>query len=258
MAVPGQASSADVLKLATTTSLENSGLLDHLVPIFEAETKIKIHIIPVGTGRALTLARGGDVDLLWVHSPKDEMEFVQQGYGIKRTEVMYNYFMLVGPFGGKKIFKNARDITAVLDTIQQKQYLFISRGDLSGTHKKEMILWEKLNSPIKKTKKWYLETGMGMGKTLIMAYEKNAYTLSDEGTFLNFKHKFKNFGQVFFGKKEMHNLYSLIIVNPAKIPQVKVNQALTFRQWIIGKKAQSLIKNYTKKGKRCFFPLHMK
>jgi tungstate transport system substrate-binding protein len=240
---------ANVLKIATTTSIENSGLLVKLIDPFEKKYKTKILTIPVGTGRAIQLAKNGDVDLIIVHSPEDELKFVKDGFGIKRKEFMYNYFILVG-------FKNAKeekDIFSAFAFIKNNKKAFISRGDSSGTHKRELSIWKKINYEPKIEKdKWYLETGQGMAMTLLIAFEKKAYTLTDIATFLFLKNKIDL--KIVVNQSEiLYNSYSAIMVNPEKHSHINYKDAKIFINWLTGKEGQGIIKNYKINNAQVFY-----
>ena len=205
------------LRLITTTSTENSGLTDYLITEFTNDTGINVHLVAVGTGKALAIARNGDADVILVHSKPDEQAFVEQGYGVERVSIMYNDFILVGP----KVFKDIDSMTGVLKSIEAGEQLFVSRGDDSGTHKKELQLWQ--TSGVTTQGNWYRESGQGMGKTLQIASELDAYTLTDRGTWLA-----QNSNQplrlqiVFEGDEQLYNPYSVIAVSPIKFPHVNV------------------------------------
>ena len=237
------------LRLVTTTSTENSGLADYLITEFTNDTGINVHIVAVGTGKALAIARNGDADVILVHSKPDELEFVEQSYGVERISVMYNDFILVGP----KAISEDNSITDVLKSIESSESLFISRGDESGTHKKESQLWRVAN--INTQSNWYRESGQGMGKTLQIASELDAYTLTDRGTWLA-----QNSNQplrlqiVFEGDKELFNPYSVIGVNPIKFPHINVDAANQLIDWLISEKGQRLINEFEVDGQQLFFP----
>jgi len=239
----------DILRLVTTTSTDNSGLTDFLVKEFNRDTGINVHVVAVGTGKALAIARNGDADVILVHSKPDELEFVDQGNGIERISVMYNDFILVGP--GE--IGETRSITEVMRVIADKDQLFISRGDDSGTHKKELQLWQAAG--VKQQDNWYRESGQGMGKTLQIASELNAYTLTDRGTWLA-----QNANQplqlqiVFEGDDDLFNPYSLIAVNPEKFIHVNYDAANQFIDWMTSVKGQQLIAGFEVEGQQLFFP----
>lgn len=243
------AGAADMLRLVTTTSTDNSGLTDYLVSAFKSTSGINVHVVAVGTGKALAIARNGDADVILVHSKPDELEFIEQGYGVERIGVMYNDFILVGP----KAISEASSIADVFETIAARELLFISRGDDSGTHKKELALWE--SAAVASKGVWYRESGQGMGKTLQIASELDAYTLTDRGTWLA-----QNANQrlrleiVFEGDENLFNPYSLIAVNPARFPHVNADAANQFIDWITSEQGQRLIAEFDVEGQQLFFP----
>ena len=240
---------AESLRLVTTTSTDNSGLTDYLVSEFTRETDINVHIVAVGTGKALAIARNGDADVILVHSRPDEIDFVDQGYGIERTSVMYNDFILVG----SKQFGETESINDVLQIIADKELLFISRGDDSGTHKKELQLWQAAG--IKPDGHWYRESGQGMGKTLQIASELDAYTLTDRGTWLaQNANQLLRLRIVFEGDEQLFNPYSVIAVNPDKFKHLNNKTAIRFIEWLTSEKGQRLIAEFEVDGQPLFFP----
>ncbi|MBI4656447.1 MAG: substrate-binding domain-containing protein [Elusimicrobia bacterium] len=239
------------LKLATTTSIDNSGLLNVLLPPFEKMFNIKVDVIAVGTGQALKIAERGDVDVVLVHAPDAELEFVSAGFGIERHTIAWNDFIIIGPANDPAQIKGKNTIKA-FQNIAQKKVTFISRGDESGTHKKEVNLWK--NAGITPAGRWYLETGQGMGQTLIIADEKNGYCLTDRGTYLFMRQKIK---LVIFceGDKELYNPYSVIAVNPYKHPHTNYVLAMALIGWLTSPHGQKIIANYKKDGKTLFHPI---
>ncbi len=266
----------ETIKMSTTTSTQDSGLLDYLLPKFTADTGITVQVIAKGTGAALRDGMDGNVDVVFVHDPAREVAFVEEGYGTKRFEVMHNDFVLVGPASDPAGIKGLTKIDDALQTIASKKAPFISRGDDSGTHAKELALWKKAGVPLEKTTQnimkggkpaevvfeapkgaWYMSIGQGMGKTLMMAEEKKAYTLADRGTFVQQK----------FGKKPpttleiisendgpLLNPYGVIPVNPKKFPHVQFDAAEKFAEWLVSEAGQKHIAAYTLQGKQLFFP----
>jgi len=238
--------------LATTTSTYDSGLLDYLLPFFEEDTGIEVKVVPVGTGQALELGRRGDADVLLVHSPPDEKRFVSQGYGVERRCVMYNDFVILGaredPAGIKGL--SAAD---ALRKIAGSGSAFLSRGDGSGTHKKELSLWSMTG--IKPTGEWYIETGTGMGQTLLAASERPAYTLSDRATFLSMKERL-DLEILVSGDPLLLNPYSIIAVSPRRNPEVNYAGAEALIEWMMSDKGQRLIGSYTRGSEQLFTPLH--
>jgi len=248
---PFSLTGAERIKMATTTSLDNSGFLDYLLPRFAKESGIKIDVIAVGTGKALKLGENGDVDLVFVHAPKAEAEFVRKGFGVQRTTVMYNYFLIVGPPRDPARIQG-KDAIESFRRIYQGRYTFVSRGDESGTHKKEKELWKMAG--LQPGGSWYLEAGQGMAATLQIADEKRGYTLVDTSTFLALQNKL-NLVPLCRDKKRLLNLYSVIAVNPQKYPRVKYEAAMKFIEWISSRKGKRLIREFTTQGKRTFYPM---
>lgn len=238
--------------LATTTSTQDTGLLDTLVPAFEKKYGVSVKVVSVGTGAALEMGRRGDADVLLVHSRKSEDEFVAQGYGVNRKDVMYNFFLLVGPKNDPANVASKKDAVSAMAAIANSGSTFVSRGDDSGTHKKEKTLWDIAN--IKpQGQKWYMEVGQGMADTLMMANEKGAYTLVDSGTWYTFSDKV-NMKIVLQGDKALFNPYGVIAVNPAKYPNIHYNTAMAFVEYITSEEGQTIIKNYKKDGYLLFVP----
>ncbi len=239
----------DVLRLVTTTSTENSGLTDFLVKEFDAETGIEVHTVAVGTGKALAIARNGDADVILVHSKPDEQKFVEQGYGLQRFDVMHNDFIIVGPTA----FSETWSIQDVLIQIKTTESLFLSRGDDSGTHKKERALWQQVGIDPKGS--WYRESGQGMGKTLQIASELQAYALTDRGTWLAQNANQKLDLQIIYqGDESLFNPYGIIAVNPKKFPHVNIDAANQLIDWLLSATGQSLISEFTVAGQQLFFP----
>ena len=240
---------AENLRLVTTTSTDNSGLIDYLITEFTEETGINVHIVAVGTGKALAIARNGDADIILVHSKPDELDFVAQGYGVERINVMYNDFILVGPTA----IREADSITPVLKAIAASEDLFISRGDDSGTHKKELQLWR--TAGIVPHGSWYRESGQGMGKTLQIASELDAYTLTDRGTWLaQNANQLLRLQIIFEGDEKLFNPYSVIAVNPEKFKYTNFDAANQFIEWLTSAKGQDLIADFEVDGQPLFFP----
>ncbi len=238
--------------LATTTSTYDSGLLDYLFPIFEEKYGIEVKVIPVGTGQAIELGRRGDVDVILVHSPKDEERFVSDGFGVERHCVMYNDFVILGPGEDPAGVKGYTAVDA-LKKIADTDSIFISRGDGSGTHKKELALWEMTG--VEDMGSWYVETGTGMGQTLLVASEKGGYTLADRGTHTSMKDRLDLFILI-SGDRLLLNPYGIIAVNPQKNPRVNHAGAEKLIQWITSNEGQALIGGFTKNGEQLFTPLY--
>jgi len=244
---------APTLTLATTTSTQDSGLLDVLVPRFRERTGIEVKVVAVGTGQALELGRRGDADVLLVHDPAAERRFVEEGFGVDRRPVMYNDFVLVGPPADPAGVKGLASITEAFTRIAQKEVPFVSRGDESGTHVKEKAVWKKAN--VEPKGGWYVRAGAGMGQVLRMASEKRAYTLSDRGTFLALRGGLE-LAVLAEGDPLLVNQYSVIRVNPEKHPHVRQEAAQRFADFLLGPEAQRLIAEFGKDryGEPLFFP----
>ncbi len=247
-----------VLRLATTTSTDNTGLLDYLAPLFEKQTGIKLQWVAVGTGKALKLGQNCDVDLLLVHAPPAEKAFIAKGYGLERRPIMYNDFVLVGPPADPAGIRGLPVIEA-FRRLAAKGARFVSRGDNSGTHQKELSLWQAAGiAPAQLERKpWYLQTGQGMMITLLIAAEKRAYTLTDRGTFLKFKanHKLaQRLAILVEGDPALRNQYSVILVNPARCPNVKAKQARLFVEWLTSPEIQRKIGEFKLFGQPLFIP----
>jgi tungstate transport system substrate-binding protein len=241
-------SKADI-KLATTTSTENSGLLDYMLPEFENRTDIGVDVIAVGTGAALNLGRNGDVDVVMVHAKEAEMEFVEEGFGVNREDIMYNDFVILGPVDDPAGIQGQGKAVEAFKTIAGKEATFISRGDDSGTHKKEKQIWEKAG--IEPSGDWYQEAGRGMGDVITMADQQQAYTLADRGTFLSMMDKI-SITILHHNDEMLFNPYGIIAVNPEKYPHVKYEEAMSLIEWFISEEAENLIKSYTVKGQQLF------
>lgn len=240
----------ETLRLAITTTTENSGLMSLLNPVFEKEYRVKINTITAGSGQALRLGQQGDVDVLLTHAPEDEKQFVKAGYGLKRYPVMHNDFVLLGPPDDPANTKKADSIYAAFHNIYITGSPFISRADDSGTHQKELVLW---NDAIALTGQgWYVEAGVGMGSVLLLANEKQAYTLSDRGTFLAFKDKL-NLSIQYQGDAILHNPYHAIAVNPKLHSHVNNVLAEKYINFLTGEKAQKIINDYELSGEQLFF-----
>lgn len=240
-AVKGEASGdGGRLILSTTTSTENSGLLGHILPVFEEETGIKVDVVAVGTGEALQMGKDGDADILLVHAKESEEEFVAEGHGLERHDVMYNDFILVGPEDDPLDLKEnfPEDILGGLKSIAEKEATFISRGDDSGTHKRELAIWEE--AEIEPEGEWYYSAGAGMGDVLTMANEKQAYTLTDRGTYLSMKDTL-DLEIIIEGDDRLFNQYGIIPVNPGKSEHINVEGAKKLMDWFLSEGTQELI-----------------
>lgn len=242
------------LILATTTSTDNSGLLDQLIPAFEKGTNIRVDVVAVGTGKALELGRNGDADILLVHAKPVELEFIDNGYGVNRREVMYNDFIILGPNSDPANIRGNSDVLAVFKKIAATKGTFISRGDDSGTNKKELSIWEEAG--IEPQGSWYQETGQGMGASLTIANEKQAYILTDRGTYLSYKDKL-DLEILSEGDPLFFNLYGVMAVNPELHDGINYDGAMEFIEFIMSKKGQEIIRDFTVSGERLFNPLNL-
>ena len=244
----------DFITLASTTSTQNSGLFDYLLPLFREQTGIDVRVIAVGTGQALKLAEKGDADVILVHDKLAELKFVKQGYGIDRREVMYNDFIIVGPENDPAGVRGLQDAVQALARIAQAQAPFISRADDSGTHRQELRLWvEARVDPKTYSGKWYKEVGAGMGATLNTAAGIDAYTLSDRATWMTFKNR-GNLVLLVEGDKKLFNQYAVILVNLAIHPHVKTGLARQFSDWLVSSAGQQIIGAYQIEGQILFYP----
>lgn len=240
-----------ILRLATTTSTVNSGLMDFLLPEFTKETAIEVRTIAVGTGKALRLGREGDVDIVLVHARNDEQAFIDAGFGVERFDVMYNDFVLVGPPDDPAQISSSQSITEVLEKIRDTKSPFISRGDDSGTHKKELSLWQKTGfSP---QGDWYKSVGQGMGKVIQIANELGAYTITDRGTWLAYQAR-SNLALLYKGDPHLINPYGIMAVNPMRQTHVNFKGAERLISWITSIQGQRLIGEFTVKGEQLFIP----
>ncbi|MFK7794290.1 MAG: substrate-binding domain-containing protein [Gammaproteobacteria bacterium] len=239
--------------LQSTTSTKNSGLYDYLIPKFKQDTGIDVRVVAVGTGQALRNARNGDADVLIVHAKSREEEFVAEGYGLKRHELMYNDFVVVGPESDPANVLQANNVKQALQSISQTQSIFVSRGDDSGTHIKELSLWTLASvDAVKDSGTWYREAGAGMGATLNTTVSMNGYTITDRATWISFGNK-QNHVLVLEGDPPLHNQYSVIAVNPAKHSHAKVTLTQTFIDWLLSDQGQTHIADYRVHGEQLFF-----
>jgi tungstate transport system substrate-binding protein len=239
--------------VASTTSTQDSGLFGYLLPIFKTKTGIEVKVIAQGTGQALDTARRGDADVVFVHAKAQEEKFLAEGFGVKRFDVMYNDFVLIGPNSDPAGVKG-KDIETALKTIEAKGAPFVSRGDRSGTHSAELALWKQAGIDIAARKgPWYREIGQGMGAALNTAQAMNAYVLSDRGTWISFKNRGDLAIQV-EGDKRLFNQYGVMLVNPEKHPSVKKQLGQSFVDWLISPEGQSAIAGYKIGGQQLFFP----
>jgi len=253
-AVATVARAGDVIILQSTTSTQNSGLLDHLLPMFEKRTGVKVKVVAVGTGQALKNARNGDGDVLLVHARDAELKFVKDGWGVDRRDVMYNDFVIVCPKADPAGIRGMRDAGAALKKIAMKKVPFASRGDDSGTNRKELELWKAAGvDPTKESGGWYRETGSGMGATLNVAAGMGACTLTDRGTWIAFRNK-GDLEVMVEGDPALFNQYGVILVNPKIHPHVKEKAARAFMDWLTGPEGQKAIADYRVNGQQLFFP----
>lgn len=242
---------ANVLRISTTTSTENSGLLAVLHPIFEEKYNVSLEVIAVGTGKALKMGGQGDVDVVLAHAPAAELKYVASGNFIDRLAVMHNDFVMVGPRNDPAGIGSSKNIEEALRAIAQTKAVFISRGDDSGTHKKEKALWE--NAGIKPVGDWYVDVGQGMGAVLNIANEKQAYTLTDRGTQIAFADKL-DLIVVFEGDASLFNPYHVMAVNPAKHKQARYDWAKKYIAFVTGPEGQEIIRGFRKGGQQLFHP----
>ncbi len=248
------AESETFIVLQSTTSTQNSGLLDEILPQFTDTTGINVRVVAVGTGQALKNAANGDGDVVLVHARAAEDKFVADGFGVNRRDVMFNDFVLVGPAADPARIVGERDAGDALAKIAASESLFVSRGDDSGTHKKEQLLWQSADvDPSVASGTWYRETGSGMGATLNTAVGMGAYALTDRGTWISFRNK-GDFEIVVEGDRRLNNPYGVILVNPEKHPHVKAAAGRAFMDWLTGPEGQAAIAAFTVDGQQLFFP----
>ena len=240
--------------VASTTSTQDSGLFGHILPLFKAKTGIDVKVVAQGTGQALDTGRRGDADVVFVHAKPQEEKFVAEGFGVKRFDVMYNDFVVIGPKSDPAGIKGGKDALAAFKAIYDKGAPFVSRGDKSGTHAAELALWKAAGlDPAAAKPAWYREIGQGMGAALNTAGAMGAYVLSDRGTWLSFKNR-GDLEVVVEGDKRLFNQYGVILVNPEKHPHVKKELGQQFIDWVTSAEGQSAIKSYTINGQQLFFP----
>ena len=250
---PAQAQEKSIV-VASTTSTQDSGLFGHILPLFKAKTGIDVKVVAQGTGQALDTGKRGDADVVFVHAKPQEEKFVAEGFGVKRFDVMYNDFVVIGPKSDPAGIKGGKDALAAFKAIYDKGAPFVSRGDKSGTHAAELALWKATGlDPAGSKPSWYREIGQGMGAALNTAGAMRAYVLSDRGTWLSFKNR-GDLEIVVEGDKRLFNQYGIILVNPQKHPHVKKELGQQFIDWVISKEGQDAIKAYTINGQQLFFP----
>ena len=248
LSVPAQARD---IRLSTTTSTENSGLLKVILPVFEKQHGVKVHVISVGTGKALELGKNGDVDVVLVHARAAEDKFVADGHGVNRRDVMYNDFILVGALEDPLGLRGSRDVVAAFRKLGEGQTKFISRGDNSGTDQMEKSYWKEAGVAPKGA--WFVSAGLGMGEVLTMAGEMKAYTLSDRATYGAYRAK-TGLDILVQGDTKMFNPYGIIAVSPKKYPDINHDGAMKLIDWIVSKEGQELIAGFKVNGEQLFFP----
>lgn len=238
----------------STTSTANSGLYDYLLPGFETETGIKVNVVAVGTGQAIKNAANCDADVLLVHAKPAELQFVAAGGGVKRTDLMYNDFVIVGPVSDPAGVGGMNDVQGALKQIAEKGALFASRGDDSGTHKKERLLWADAGvNPTSASGDWYRETGSGMGATLNTGIGLGAYVMTDRATWISFANK-QDYKIQVEGDEDLFNQYGVILINPEKCPNVNAKAGQAFIDWLLSEEGQTAIGGYKVDGQQLFFP----
>mgnify|MGYP003949963279 FL=1 len=243
-----------VIVVQSTTSTANSGLYDAILPQFEKQTGIRVNVVAVGTGQAIKNATRGDGDVLLVHAKAAEEKFVADGWGVDRFDLMYNDFIFVGPDNDPAGLSDATSAVDALIRISSGRALFASRGDDSGTHQKERLLWTSAGiDPTTSSGDWYRETGSGMGATLNVAVGMNAYAMTDRATWMSFGNKL-GFKIVFDNDQQLFNQYGIILVNPSRHPHVNAKDGQIFINWMLGEKGQMAIANFTLDGQQLFFP----
>ncbi len=242
------------ITVASTTSTEQSGLFKHLLPIFERKTGIQVRVVAVGTGQALDIGRRGDADVVLVHAKPLEEKFMAEGQGVKRYDVMYNDFVLIGPKADPAHVAGTKDVATAFRKIKEASAPFVSRGDRSGTHFAELEIWKLAGIDIAREKgPWYRDTGQGMGPALNTAAGMNAYILADRGTWLSFKNR-GELTIVVEGDKRLYNQYGVMLVNPARHPSVKKEMGQAFVDWLISAEGQQAVADYKINGEQLFFP----
>jgi len=254
LAVPAASAHDNTIVVASTTSTEDSGLFEYLLPIYKQKTGVTVKVVSQGTGQALNTGRAGDADVVFVHAKSAEEKFLAEGQGVKRYPVMYNDFVLIGPKSDPAGVKGMKDVGKAFTTIKDKQASFISRGDKSGTHDAELALWTASGIDIEKDKgAGYRSIGQGMGAALNTAGASDSYVLSDRGTWIHFKNK-GDLQILVEGDKRMFNQYGVMLVNPAKHPTVKKELGQQFIDYLISPEGQKGIANYKINGEQLFYP----
>jgi len=247
------ASAETSIVVASTTSTQDSGLFSHLLPVVQARTGIIAKVVAQGTGQALETARRGDADVVFVHDPEAEAKFVAEGHGVERRLVMYNDFVIIGPKDDPAGIRG-KDVLGALQAIRARGQVFVSRGDRSGTHQAELRLWKAAGIEIDPaTERWYRAVGQGMGPALNIAVASNAYVMADRATWISFRNK-ADHAVLVEGDARLFNQYSLILVNPAQHPDVRVQPARRFIEFLLSAEGQALIASYRVEGQQLFFP----
>ena len=242
------------ITVASTTSTEQSGLFGYLLPRFTESTGIGVKVVAVGTGQALDIGRRGDADVVFVHDKVAEEKFLAEGFGVKRFDVMYNDFLVIGPKADLAQIAGGKDVAEALQKIAAAKAAFVSRGDRSGTHEAELRLWKVAGVDLSAVKgDWYREIGQGMGAALNMASSANAYLISDRGTWLAFRNR-GDLAILTEGDRRLFNQYGVMLVNPAKHPHVKAKEGQAFIGWLISSDGQNTIADYKVGGEQLFFP----
>jgi tungstate transport system substrate-binding protein len=242
------------ITVASTTSTEQSGLFDHVLPLFEADTGIRVRVVAQGTGQALETGRRGDADVLFVHDTESEERFVADGFAPRRHDVMYNDFVIVGPRSDPAGVRGGKDAPAALRRITEARAPFASRGDDSGTHKAEQRLWRQAGVDARAASGgWYRETGSGMGPTLNTAAAMDAYALADRGTWLSFRNR-RDLEVLVEGDRRLFNQYGVMLVSPERHPHVKAGLGQAFVDWLVSAKGQAAIASFRIEGEQLFFP----
>jgi len=253
--VPAGTEEAVRIRCASTTSTQNSGLFEHILPIFQKKTGIKVDVVAVGTGAAIEIGKRGDADVVLVHAKELELKALQEGYFVNRYDLMYNDFVIIGPVDDSLKIKGMKSAAEAFKRIAENNYPFVSRGDKSGTHTKELLIWKKAGiNP--KGQRWYLEVGQGMEKTQRIASEKQSYTLTDRGTWLATKDKDRlEMKIVLEGDPILFNQYGVMAVNPQRHKHVKYREAMEFIKWLISKEGQEAIASFKDRyGNQLFIP----
>lgn len=253
---PAWAADRPVLMMATTTSTDNTGLLDELAPAFTKSTNIELRWTAVGTGKALKMGENCDVDVLLVHAPAAEVRYVAAGHGIDRREIMFNDFVIIGPTLDPAGIKG-QSVSEALTTVAGKKAVFVSRGDNSGTHKKELSLWKTAGKAIPEKERWYVQTGQGMLASINVAAERQGYTMTDRGTYIKYAHTHGGNPPLVVlveGDDVLRNQYSVLLVNPQKCNKAKTDLARKFSDWLAGSDAQKRIGEFRLMGKQLFIP----